>query len=89
MVFLKGDTILYYVGFMNIFTWVDKKVPKVLAYLWINDGIFWNFYRALSYIYRMTQYARRYMKSSIGDVMQQWPGEKNDGNCPFWARNNH
>ena len=36
----------------------------------------------------MAQYEGRNATSSFNDVMQQWPGEKNDRYIPFRAENN-
>ena len=36
----------------------------------------------------MSQYAKINVMSLFDDVMQQWPGEKNDWNFPFQAKNN-
>ena len=38
-------------------------------------------------MFGMSQYAMINVTSSFDDVMQQWPGEENDGNFPFQAKN--
>ena len=76
-------------------TLVDQKVLKLLAYLFEYTTELYKTYTEykanISYFWNdvwMTQYARRNVTSSFEDVMQQWPGQKNDGNFSFQAKNN-
>ena len=69
-------------------TWVDQKVLKLVAYLLKYTTELYQTYTkyatTISWfgsVFRMTQYARRYMMSSFDDVMHQWPGVKTSENA--------
>ena len=71
------------ISLINIYTWVDQKVLKLIAYLLKYTTELYQTYTeyatTISWfvsVVRMTQYDRRYMTSSFDDVMQQWPGVK-------------
>ena len=81
---------------VGIYTWVDQKVLKLVAYLHKYTTelhqIYTEYVTTISWfvnVVRMTQYTRGYMTSSFDDVMQQWPGVKNVQNCLFPAKCNY
>ena len=71
-------------------TWVDQKVLKLLAYIFEFTKELYKTYTEYKVNISkfcndvwMSQYARINMMSSFDDVMQLWPGQKNDGHFPF------
>ena len=80
----------------SLYTWVDQKVLKLVAYLHKYTTELHQtctvYVTTISWflnVVRMTLYARGYMTSSFDDVMHQWPGVKNVRNCLFHAICNH
>ena len=74
---------------------MDQKVLKLLAYLYEYTMELYQTYTEykaniseLCDDVWMSQDARINMMSSFDDIMQQWPGQKNDENFPSQAMNN-
>ena len=75
--------------------WMDQKVLKLLTYLFeYMTELYKTYTEYKANIFLILQWCLNVTVCKVKcdvikhDVMQQWPGEKNDGNFPFQGKNN-